>query len=176
MRVFGLHMNRLDVRQDSRRHSEVMTELFAKLGVTDNFESLTEDEKQAVLARTIPWPNDIPRDGLSATTVETLELFRLLHSAMTNFGPSCLGSHIISLTSTPSDVLIVLWLWRWAQSVASPPGTDVASLKDQLAIAPLFEKIGDLERGPATLEAILKQPIYADHVARQGARQIVMVG
>ena len=176
VRVFGLHMNRLDVRQDSRRHSEVMTELFAKLGVTENFEALPEDEKQAVLARTIPWPSDIPRDGLSATTIETLELFRLLQSAMANFGPSCLGSHIISLTSTPSDVLIVLWLWRWAQSVASPPGTDVASLKDQLAIAPLFEKIGDLERGPATLEAILKQPIYADHVARQGGRQIVMVG
>ena len=176
VRVFGLHMNRLDVRQDARRHIEVMTEVFAKAGVTENFEALSEDERQAVLARTMPWKEEIPHEGLSPHVVETLQLFRLLHSAMVTFGPNCLGSHIISLTSTPSDMLSVLWLWRWAQTVGNPPGTDVANLEDQLAISPLFEKIGDLKRGPETLEAILKQPLYASHVAKLGSRQIVMVG
>lgn len=175
-RIFGLHMNRLDVRQDSRRHCEVMTEVFAKLGVTDDFSALPEEEKQSVLTNTIPWSKAIPFESLSAQAMETLNLFRLLFNAMQSFGTNCIGSHIISLTSAPSDVLSVLWLWRWAQSAGSPPGTDVASLQDQLAIAPLFEKIGDLQRGPATLEAILSQPLYAAHVAGQGGRQIVMVG
>ena len=137
---------------------------------------MPENERQAVLAGSIPWKTEIPREGLSQPAAETLNLFQLLHSAIKTFGPNCLGSHIISLTSTPSDLLTVLWLWRWAQTAGSPPGTDVAALTNQLAIVPLFEKIGDLKRGPATLEAILEHPLYAAHVARQDSRQIVMVG
>lgn len=176
VRVFGLHMNRLDVRQDARFYCEVMSELLAKLGVTDTFASLSEADKQAVLGRSMPWPDDIPRDGLSQPAQESLNLFQLLYAAMKTFGPNCLGSHIISLTSAPSDVLTVLWLWRWAQAVGSPAGTDVAADADQLAIVPLFEKIGDLKRGPATLESILENPLYAAHVTRMGSRQIVMIG
>lgn len=176
VRVFGLHMSRLDVRQESGRYREVMTEIFAKLNVTANFGELPEEERQAILLRTIPWSQPIPRDGLAPLTAETLDLFQLLFTAMKTFGPNCIGSHIISLTSYPSDVLTVLWLWRWAQTVGSPPGVDVTQLEDQLSIVPLFEKIGDLQRGPATLESILQQPLYLKHVTNQGSRQTVMVG
>lgn len=176
VRVFGLHMNRLDVRQDARVYREVLGELLAKLGVAEGYASLAEVERQAALARSMPWPNDIAREGLSPQAAETLDLFRLLYRAMESFGPNCLGSHIISLTSAPSDVLAVLWLWRWAQASGGAPGADPASLPDQLAIAPLFEKIGDLKNAPATLAAILEQPAYAEHLRRQGSRQIVMIG
>ena len=176
VRVFGLHMNRLDVRQGAPLYSEVMAELFAKLEITSDFLALSERERQEVLSRSIPWPHDIPHEGLSAKAVETLELFRLLHKAMAAFGPVCLGAHVISLTSAPSEILTVLWLWRWAQTVGSPPGTDVTKLADQLSIAPLFEKIEDLKNGSATLDAMLQHPLYAAHLAHQGSRQIVMVG
>lgn len=176
IRVFGLHMSRLDVRQGAPLYAEVMAELLARLDVTKDFLALSEADRQAVLSRTMPWPQDIPVDGLSAKTVETLALFRLLFKAMSAFGPVCLGAHVISLTSTPSDVLTVLWLWRWAQTAGSPPGTDVSKLPEQLAIAPLFEKIEDLKNGAATLNAILEHPMYAAHLADQGSRQIVMVG
>jgi phosphoenolpyruvate carboxylase len=176
VRVFGLHMMRLDVRQDARVYREVMTELLARLQITDDFASLAEDQRQAVLSQTIPWSADIPRAGLSAQTLETLSLFRLLYDAMAAFGPNCLGSHVISMTSVPSDMLTVLWLWRWAQVVGSPPDVDVTTLSDQLSIAPLFEKIDDLKRGPETLDSILGQPLYAAHLRHQGSRQMVMIG
>ena len=176
VRVFGLHMNRLDVRQGAPYYSEVMAELLARLDVTKDFLALNEAERQAILSQTMPWQHEIPMEGLSAKTTETLELFRLLHRAMLAFGPVCIGAHVISLTSAPSDILTVLWFWKWAQSVGSPPGTDVAKLPEQLAIAPLFEKIEDLKNGAATLNAILENPLYATHLFNQGSRQIVMVG
>ena len=169
-------MNRLDVRQGAPLYSDVMAELLASLNVTKDFLGLSEHERQEVLSRSMPWKEDIPREGLSGKVVETLALFRLLHQTMVAFGPGCLGAHVISLTSAPSDVLTVLWFWRWAQSVGSPPGTDVTKLEDQLSIAPLFEKIEDLKNGAATLDAILQHPMYAAHLAHQGGRQIVMVG
>ncbi|HWB00965.1 MAG TPA: phosphoenolpyruvate carboxylase, partial [Pirellulales bacterium] len=176
IRVFGLHMNRLDVRQDARRYADVMAELLAKLGVCDDFASLAEDDRQAVLTRSMPWRREIDRSGLSPESTEALALFRLLQRAMREYGPACLGGHVISLTSAPSDVLTVLWLWRWAQAVDGPPGADVAAVADQLPIVPLFEKLADLRRSPATLTAILDNPVYAAHLARQQSRQIVMVG
>lgn len=176
IRVFGLHMSSLDVRQDARVYREVMTELLSRLQVTDDFGSLPEEERQSVLSRTIPWSAEIPRQGLSDQAVETLGLFQLLHDAMAAFGPNCLGCHVISLTSVPSDVLTVLWLWRWAQRSGSDSEVDVARLPDQLSIAPLFEKIDDLKQAPHTLDSILRQPLYADHLHHQGSRQVVMIG
>lgn len=176
VRVFGLHMNRLDVRQDARVYREVIGELFAKLNISNDFVSLPEPERQALLASTMPWPSDIADEGLSPPARETLGLFRLLHRAMSTFGRDCLGCHVISLTSTPSDVLTVLWFWRWAQIIGCSQGTDVAALIDQLPIVPLFEKIGDLKNAASTLEAILQNPVYAAHLSRQGGRQIVMIG
>lgn len=176
VRVFGLHTNRLDVRQDARVYRDVLGELLGRLKVTEDYGSLSEVERQAILVRSMPWPHDIAREGLSPQAAETLELFRLLRQAMQSFGPQSIGSHIVSMTSAPSDVLAVLWLWRWAQASDCPPGTDVASLCDQLSIAPLFEKIDDLKNSADTLEAILSQPVYAEHLRRQGSRQIVMIG
>jgi phosphoenolpyruvate carboxylase len=174
-RVFGLHLTRLDVRQDARRYREVMTEIFAQLGLAENFAELDESARCDLLSRTIPWTKGIAAANLSPLAADTLELFRLLHEVSTTFGSDCIGGHVISLTQCPSDMLNVLWLWRWAQgqglsaqkSPASPP---------ELRIVPLFEKIDDLRNAPQTLEAILSHPLYREHLARQGKRQIVMVG
>ena len=165
-RVFGLHTACLDIRQDSRRYAEVMTDLFRVLGLADNFDALSEDEKLTLLAGTMPYKGELPRAKLGAGTREALSVYRLLQQAMVTYGPEPIRGHIISLTQAPSDVLSVLWLWKWAA------GGDDASLR----IMPLFEKIGDLERAPATLRAMLEQPVYAAYLARQGNRQIVMVG
>jgi len=165
-RVFGLHLACLDIRQDSRRYAEVMTDLFKVLGLADNFDGLPEDEKLALLGRTMPYKGEIHRTKLAPATREALAVFRLLQQTIATYGAEPIGGHIISLTQAPSDVLSVLWLWKWAA------GSEDTSLR----IMPLFEKIGDLERSPATLESILSQPVYADYLRRQNNRQIVMVG
>ena len=165
-RVFGLHLACLDIRQDSRRYAEVMTDLLRVLGLAADFDGLPEDEKLALLSRTMPFKGEIPRAKLAPDTRETLSVFRLLQQTIATYGATPIGGHIISLTQAPSDVLTVLWLWKWAA------GNEDSSLR----IMPLFEKIGDLERSPATLRAILTQPVYAAYLAQQANRQIVMVG
>ncbi|MES1254555.1 MAG: phosphoenolpyruvate carboxylase [Acidobacteriota bacterium] len=173
-RVFGLHLASLDIRQDSRRHAEVLTELFASLGMADNFDALGEDEKMALLSGNLPAAGAIREATLSANTRETLALFRLLQRTLATSGAAAIGGHVISLTRTASDVLAVLWLWRWAQAEAAAGGRPESTTA--LPIMPLFEKIDDLARAPETLRALLRQPAYAAYLATQGGRQIVMVG
>lgn len=173
VRVFGLHLTRLDIRQDARRYQEVISDLLNKLEVAPDFASLDEPEQLALLAKTMGCAEQVP-PGLAPLTLDTLELYQALRRAIVRFGPQCLGCNVISLTRSPADVLTVLWLWRWSQGSANRQGESPAA--SDLRIAPLFEKIGDLKRASATLAAILDQPVYAGHLAGQGDRQTIMVG
>ncbi len=172
--AFGLNLTRLDIRQDSRRYLEVLTEVLRAAGVADDFAALDEPQRVEVLERSLGAPPTAPLAGLSPLTEDTLELYRVLQRAMVRFGPDCLGTNVISLTQSASDVLSVLWHWRWAQADAVNRGEPAAT--SDLRIAPLFEKIDDLERAPRTLAALLESPVYAEHLARQRKRQAIMVG
>lgn len=174
-RVFGLHLTRLDVRQDSRRHEQVFTEIFAKLGRSEKFEELPEEKRQQWLSESMDHPVIPGIEDLSPLCQETLQLFLVLRRAIAAFGTDVIGGHVISLTRFPSDVLSVLWLWKWALATEDPLVTVPVS-ETALKIIPLFEKIDDLKRAPQTLESILAHPVYRDYLHSQGNRQVVMVG
>ena len=61
---------------------------------------------------------------------------------------------------------------------SSPQGGEEAEAKSHvpLDIAPLFETIDDLRNAPATLRALLADPLYRAHLAARGDRQWVMLG
>jgi len=75
------------------------------------------------------------------------------------------------MTSVPSDVLAVLWLWKQT----APEGTSKESLAC-LPIIPLFETIEDLEQGPAILAGMFEVPEYREYLRQQADHQIVMIG
>lgn len=184
--VFGLHLASLDVRQDSRRHSEVMTEVFTAIGVATDYDKRQEAERQVLLSETMPWTKPIPEAGLTPLARDTLQLFRLLRRTVDVFGSEAIGGHVISMTQAPSDVLTVVWFWKWATSETSQsspaeappqPGPARAFAPGcELRIIPLFEKIDDLRHATATFTAMLAHPVYAQHLAGQSNRQVVMVG
>ena len=185
VRTFGLHMTRLDVRQDARAYGDIMGEILAAAGrVADasTYSSLDEPARRALLVDSMPGTGgqpdrgvgDIPYAGLAPLAADTLHLFEVLHRAIARCGPECIGTAIISLTRSPADVLTVLWLWRWARARAAAGGEMVSAT--DIDISPLFEKINDLTHAHDTLSAILDEPSYREHVAGRGNRQIVMVG
>jgi phosphoenolpyruvate carboxylase len=177
VRTFGLHMTRLDVRQDARAYRDIMAEILAAAGVVptaDAYRGLDDAACGRLLAESLGTVGAVPRDGLGPLAADTLALFELLHAAAIRFGSECLGGAIVSLTRCPADVLSVLWLWRQAQRRAGDAGGPVAAA--DIAVVPLFEKIHDLACAHDTLGAILDVPAYRDHVRGRGDRQMVMVG
>lgn len=172
-RVFGLHLTRLDVRQDAGRYREVMTELLRVTGQCDDFAALSELDRQSVLLKSIGVVNSLHEESLTPLTRETLGLFRMLRGAVQRFGTDCLGGHVVSMTRWPSDLLAVLWLWRRACAECED---GAAESVHALRIIPLFEKIGDLQAAPAVMAEIFDLPVYAEHLRAQNNRQIIMVG
>ena len=176
VRTFGLHMTRLDVRQDARAYEGIMGQILAAAGICAEgaYEAADADRRGAILAESLGRVGSIPEDRLDPLSLDTLRLFALLHRASVRLGPECIGGAIVSLTRTPADVLTVLWLWRQAQETARQRGEPVATT--DIAVVPLLEKINDLAHGHDTLATILDTSEYAAHLADRGNRQIVMVG
>ena len=173
VRIFGFHLARLDVRQDSHRYRAVINELFEKAGVCQDASNLTELERQDLLTSTLSRPLQLPLEGLSEEAVETLSLFRLLRRIVRAFGPRALGGHVLSMTHAPSDVLTVLWFWRhWGLDQDSEPSEDATLLP----IIPLFETIEDLRDAPQIFASLLEIAEYRDHLRQQADQQIVMLG
>ena len=177
VRTFGLHMSRLDVRQDARAYRGIMAEILAAAGLVssaDAARALDDAAFAALLAGTVDHDAGIAPAGLSDLTADGLRLFAVLHRAAARFGADCLGNAIVSLTRCPADVLAVLWLWRHARGRAAAHGEPLTDR--DVAVVPLFEKIHDLDQAHETLAAILDEPRYRAHLAGRSDRQVVMVG
>lgn len=168
--VFGFHLMRLDVRQESSWYHGVMGEILAHAGVTSEYAELDERGRQMALTTSMPWKADLDTAQLSESAHEAINLFRLLAETIAMNGETSLGALIVSMTHQPSDVLAVLWLSHWAGVRA---GLDAAL---PMPIVPLFETIQDLRGAPMTLASMLDLPAWAAHVKRDGGRQIIMIG
>lgn len=172
IRTFGFHTTRLDVRQHSAVYRDVINEIWRQLARCAEPEKLSEDERVRLLIESmgaklpanVEWP---------AAATETFELFALLRRVARRFGMAALGKHVLSMTAHASDVLTILWLWKWSESVGEPHVDDAHLI---LPIVPLFETIKDLGHAADTLDHMLAVPEYRAHVRSLHDRQTVMIG
>ena len=173
IKVFGFHTARLDVRQHADVYREVMEEFWRGAGLLSNEGPPTENERQRLLTGGLD-PRGAEKPTVpSPRMVETLNLFRTLRRIGRQFGMSALGGHVVSMTREPSDLLTVLWLWKWSEQTdgGHPRDTEL-----RLPVVPLFETIGDLERAAEILATLLDNPSYREWLAGLDDRQIVMIG
>ena len=184
-RVFGFHLARLDVRQDSRVYKEVLNELFQQTSLHSAPNELTELERRKLILDSMnntlhqrvnslsqfqrpESANVAATPSLSAVANDSLGLFRVLKQTAQTFGPEALGGHVISMTGQVSDVLTVLWFWRCVNS--SNP------LAYSLPIVPLFETIQDLQNAKQILSDMLSCPEYREYLRGQQDQQMIMLG
>ncbi len=166
VQVFGLHLARLDVRQHAGRHGDAIHELFARLGVCDDYLGRSEEDRTALLSAVLAGPRIMPEAlDFSAETNETVSLFQLIARLLRDVAPESIDTYLISMAAGPSDVLEVQWLAREA-------GIDEAALD----LAPLFETIGDLRNADAIMRQLFRIGPYAAHLRARGERQQIQIG
>ena len=109
--TFGLFLVRLDVRQDSSRHTAAMTEITDYLGL-GRYEDWSEDERIAFLMRELNSRRPLLPAYFkpSADTAEVLATCREIAAAPA----ASLGSYVISMAGAASDVLAVQLLLKEA--------------------------------------------------------------
>jgi len=160
--AFGVHLVRLDVRQDAARHTAVLDELTRYLDVSSNgtgYADWPETERQRFL--TAELENRRPlfpaRWPVSEEGAEVLATCRTVAEG----NGAGIAQYVISMAEAPSDVLAVILLLR------------ESGLTRNLPVVPLFETLADLEGAAESIDALLSIPWYRDYV---GDYQQVMIG
>jgi phosphoenolpyruvate carboxylase len=155
---FGLPLIRLDIRQEATRHAEAVAEMVAYLGLGD-YLSWSEQERQAFLVRELQGKRPlVPRNWQPSDSVKEVLATCEVAAQQT---PQALGSYVISMASTPSDVLNVILLLR------------ESGMQYPMQVVPLFETLDDLSGGPDSMAALYEIEWYRDYCR---GRQEVMIG
>ncbi|KPA53588.1 phosphoenolpyruvate carboxylase [Photobacterium leiognathi subsp. mandapamensis] len=158
IKCFGVHLVRLDIRQESTRHSNVISELTRYLGLGD-YDQWSEQDKIAFLVRELSSKRPLlPRDWEPSPEVkEVIETCK----AIAEQSREALGAYVISMARTASDVLAVHLL---LQEAGCPFRMDVC---------PLFETLDDLNNGADVIEQLLNIDWYRGFIQNH---QMVMIG
>ena len=171
--VFGFEFATLDIREHARRHEGALAELFAATGVAKDYQSLAEDERQALLHREIANPRPlVPMDteALPATAREVVETFRTVRRLLDGGYADAIQTIIVSGTETPSDILEPLLLMK-ETGLAQVDGAAA-----RLRIAPLFEQGETLRAARATMTTLLDDEQYRAALTGAGGVQQIMIG
>ncbi|USD37879.1 MULTISPECIES: phosphoenolpyruvate carboxylase [Ferrimonas] len=155
---FGIGLIRLDIRQDAARHESALAEITRFLGLGD-YEHWQEEEKQAFLLRELAnrrplLPGNWTPSDDTKEVLDTCKLIALQQA-------EAMGSYVISMASSPSDVLAVALLLKECGCPFTMP------------IVPLFETLDDLQNAADSIEQLLAIDWYHGYIR---GKQQVMIG
>lgn len=156
--TFGLSLVRLDIRQESDRHTDVLDAITNHLEI-GSYREWSEERRQEWLLSELTGKRplfgaDLPKTEEIADVLDTLHVIAELPS-------DCFGAYIISMATSPSDVLAVELLQRECH------------VKQPLRVVPLFEKLADLEAAPAAVARLFSIDWYMNRI---NGKQEVMIG
>ena len=172
--TFGFHLVCLDIRQESARHTQAVTELFARQTGAPYYQAFDEEQRLLALAEAIahPHPFVIDKATLTPETRETLETLEVMAQMRAEISKSLFGQYVVSMTHAASHVMEVMLLAR----LAGLAGKDRQGWFCHIQISPLFETIDDLNRIADVMGRLFEDPTYGALLKASGNQQEVMLG
>ncbi len=173
--VFGFHLAKLDVRQES---SVIVRTVSGLLSANTGEDLLNMKEAgrtfrlRELLAATDPLP--IVPVELSEEANQVLETFEGIQRAKESFSEPPVETFVLSMARHASDVLSVQLLARRAGLLEVDE--EGWCTKNYLRITPLFETVDDLRRAPEVLRHLLEDPFYRSSLSQSGDLQEIMLG
>ena len=157
-KCFGINLAKLDIRQESSRHSQLIGE-FIKKKYNKDYLKLSEKKKIDFLKSKLNSKKNIINkfQFKNKENKEVWSTFNLLSKEPSE----CLGAYVISMTSSASDILSVSFLQKEAK------------IKNKLRVVPLFETLDDLINAKSIMENLFSHKWYRNLIKH---KQEVMIG
>ncbi len=157
-KCFGINLARLDIRQESSRHSQLIAE-FIKRKYKKNYYKFNEEEKINFLKSAIKSKKNIINNFIfrNKENKEVWSTFKVISQEP----KECLGAYVISMTTSASDILSISFLQKEAK------------IKDKLRVVPLFETLDDLINAKSIMQSLFSKSWYRKLIKN---KQEVMIG
>jgi len=166
LKVFGITLVPLDIREESTKHTNVLDAITRWLGI-GSYGEWDEEARVNWLSSELSnkrplFPSERLNDmDFDAGVRKTLQVFKVA----SELEPEALGAYVISQCQTASDVLAVMLLQKqFGMTTANG---------NMMRVAPLFETLDDLNNAPERLKTLFSVPAYVGAI---NGKQEVMVG
>ena len=157
-KCFGINLARLDIRQESSRHSQLIAE-YIKRKHKDNYYKWNENKKINFLAKQLKRKKNL-FTNFKFKNKENNEVWSTFKT-ISEQPHECLGAYVISMTSSVSDIISVSFLQKEAK------------IENKLRVVPLFETLDDLINSKAIMHLLFQQNWYRKLIKN---KQEVMIG
>ena len=157
-KCFGINLARLDIRQESSRHSQLIAE-YINRKYQQNYYKWSEKKKIKFLANQIKKKRNL-LTNFEFKNKENKEVWSTFKT-ISKQPDECLGAYVISMTSSISDIVTVSFLQKEAQ------------IKNKLRVVPLFETLDDLINSKAIMNSLFQEKWYRKLINN---KQEVMIG
>ena len=156
-KCFGINLAKIDIRQESSRHSQVLAE-YIKIKNNSNYLAWDEAKRIKYLSNTLKKKLDFKKFNFkNKENKEVWSTFKILAEEPTE----CLGAYVISMTSAASDILAVYLMQK------------EADIKNKLRVVPLFETLQDLKNAKSIMEKLFSLGWYRKLIHN---KQEIMIG
>ncbi len=157
-KCFGINLARLDIRQESSRHSQLIAE-FVRGKFNKDYVKFSEKQKLNFLKLQIKSKTNRIKN-FQFKNKENKEVWSTF-KALSQEPSECLGAYVISMTTFASDILSISFLQK------------EANIKNKLRVVPLFETLDDLINAKSIMETLFSQSWYRKLIDFE---QEVMIG
>lgn len=155
LQMFGFHLATLDIRQNSEFHDAAISQLLTAAGIEDgeNFATWSEEKRCTFLSEELKSTRPFTQNKMSIgkEADDVLSCYRVLGDHISRNGLKGIGSLIVSMTRSVSDLLVVYTLQREAGLLIN---TD-EGLVSQIEVVPLYETMEDLDASEGLLSGFL---------------------
>lgn len=168
--LFGYHFAALDIRQDSRVHHKVITEIISTLLKTgidifpENYYELKEHEQIQILSEV---KGDISlsifKDELVASTLESMHAIKTIQKNNGEYGAN---RYIISNNQSALHMMETFAM------------LNLCGFENNLTVdlIPLFETVDDLANAEKIMDKIYSNSAYINHLKHRKNKQTIMLG
>lgn len=165
--LFGFHFATLDIRQNSKIHDAVFSDVIKYIEkdnkTVSDYTNLDETAKIEILGGLKAKIN--PEAFTNEDTRSTLESIVTMKAIQHNNGEAGCNRYIISNNESALNVLELLSLFRLLGWENAP-----------VDIVPLFETVEDLEDAHLIMKLLYENEMYAKHLRNRGNKQTIMLG
>jgi phosphoenolpyruvate carboxylase len=166
LQTFGFHLARLDIRQNSVFHEKAISRLINMAGLQiGDYPEMSENARLKFINQELYINRPFIRDHriLSEEAKSVVDTYLVLREQLEQNVFESIGSVIVSMTRSVSDLLMVYLLMREGGLTEFIQG----GLVGKLHIVPLFETIEDLENADSILDKYLSHPVVKNSLAYQ---------
>jgi phosphoenolpyruvate carboxylase len=175
---FGLHLARLDIRQNSAAYDLALGQMMQAAGVEggETFSDWSVGQKMEFLNAELSHPRPLTHASmkLPPEAEEVRATFSELMHHLDIRGPEGLGCLVVSMTRSVADLLVVYVLGK---EVGLTKFTD-GGMQCSLPVVPLFETYDDLGAAPEIMDDFLSHPCTRASLQQKDphSSQVIMLG